>query len=120
MCGIAGFVHYAQKHAQADVAWLSPVLERLQHRGPDGEGMWAEGPVALGHRRLSIIDLEGGAQPMHAQNAGVSITFNGMFAFALWDGDRYRCSTMALLRNDRAPASTASGHRPTMRRQTCH
>lgn len=49
----------------------------LRHRGPDGDGHWQQGPVALGHRRLSIIDLEGGAQPMATHDERFHITYNG-------------------------------------------
>ncbi len=50
---------------------------RLAHRGPDGEGYFVDGSVALGHRRLSIIDLEGGAQPLGNEDGSVQIVFNG-------------------------------------------
>jgi asparagine synthase (glutamine-hydrolysing) len=49
----------------------------LAHRGPDGEGFYLDGPVGLGHRRLSIIDLEGGAQPMANEDGSVWVTYNG-------------------------------------------
>ena len=47
----------------------------LAHRGPDAHGFFVEGPAALGHRRLSILDIEGGVQPMTAE--GVTLLFNG-------------------------------------------
>jgi len=51
----------------------------LVHRGPDGDGLWARGPVALGHRRLSIVDLStAGAQPMVVTRLGLTIAYNGM------------------------------------------
>src|SRR5215470_15329515 len=49
----------------------------LRHRGPDGEGLWAEGPVGLGHRRLAIVDVAGGHQPMANEQETVWITYNG-------------------------------------------
>src|SRR5438128_3762371 len=49
----------------------------LHHRGPDGEGLWVEGSVGLGFRRLAIIDVEGGAQPMSNEDGSVWIVFNG-------------------------------------------
>src|SRR5262249_47860463 len=49
----------------------------LRHRGPDGEGLWIEGPVGLGHRRLSIVDVAGGAQPLANEDETVWITYNG-------------------------------------------
>jgi asparagine synthase (glutamine-hydrolysing) len=76
MCGIAGIV---QREPAPQV--LEAMLARLAHRGPDGRGTWygSYGPwhVALGHRRLSIIDLEGGRQPMGNEDGSVQITFNG-------------------------------------------
>jgi len=49
----------------------------MVHRGPDGEGKYIEGPVGLGHRRLSIIDVEGGAQPIGNEDGRIQIVFNG-------------------------------------------
>jgi len=49
----------------------------IAHRGPDGQGIFTRGPVGLGHRRLSIIDLEGGRQPMSNEDDSIWITFNG-------------------------------------------
>jgi asparagine synthase (glutamine-hydrolysing) len=54
------------------------MTDTLAPRGPDGAGVWSQGPVALGHRRLSIIDLsQAGAQPMHDAELGLTIAFNG-------------------------------------------
>ncbi|MGL1465618.1 hypothetical protein ACSTJV_23700, partial [Vibrio parahaemolyticus] len=54
------------------------MLSAERHRGPDGEGCWSNQRVALGHRRLAIIDLsDGGRQPMRDRNGSVSVTFNG-------------------------------------------
>lgn len=53
------------------------MARRLKHRGPDDEGFFMEGPVALGHRRLSIIDLDGGHQPMFSVQGTQAIVFNG-------------------------------------------
>jgi len=53
------------------------MTETLAHRGPDGQGLFCRGCVALGHRRLSIIDLEGGAQPMSNEDGTVWVTYNG-------------------------------------------
>jgi asparagine synthase (glutamine-hydrolysing) len=49
----------------------------LAHRGPDGDGIYCEGPIALGHRRLSIIDVSGGAQPMSNEDCSVWVSYNG-------------------------------------------
>jgi asparagine synthase (glutamine-hydrolysing) len=53
------------------------MMDALAHRGPDGEGEWAEGPVALGHKRLAIIDLDTGRQPMCNEDGSIWIVFNG-------------------------------------------
>lgn len=73
MCGIAGFIGLGN----AEV--LRRMTDRISWRGPDAEGHWAdaENGVYLGHRRLSIIDLSGGAQPMHDHSGRYSIIFNG-------------------------------------------
>src|SRR5579875_3581347 len=63
---------------RADVAAVDRCCESLAHRGPDGDGLWARGPVALGHRRLSIIDLSAaGSQPMVDADLGLIVVFNG-------------------------------------------
>ncbi len=62
----------------ADVGALQRACSRLAARGPDGSGIWANGPVALGHRRLAIIDLSSaGAQPMADPHLGLTVIFNG-------------------------------------------
>ena len=73
MCGIAGFV------GAGDGAVLRRMTDRLSHRGPDAEGFFEkpDAGVFLGHRRLSIIDLAGGAQPMFAADGQTAIVFNG-------------------------------------------
>ena len=53
------------------------MMDRIAHRGPDGQGQFLEGPVALGQRRLSIIDLEGGKQPMYNEDGSLVVVFNG-------------------------------------------
>src|SRR5262249_34555021 len=58
-------------------ARLKRMRDVLRHRGPDGEGLWIEGPVGLGHRRLSIVDVAGGHQPMANEDETVWITYNG-------------------------------------------
>ncbi len=76
MCGIAGIV--AAGHVS--LAAVRAMNEAQRHRGPDGEGAWVspDGSVALGHRRLSIVDLsEGGHQPMRDEARDLAITFNG-------------------------------------------
>lgn len=72
MCGIVGFVTAGPK---ADEAVLRAMADAIRHRGPDDEGFHLDGPAALGFRRLSIIDVSGGHQPMTAEHA--TIVFNG-------------------------------------------
>ena len=73
MCGIVGFVG-ARENAQTI---LQAMMDRIAHRGPDGQGQFLEGPVALGQRRLSIIDLDGGKQPMYNEDSSLVVVFNG-------------------------------------------
>ena len=76
MCGIAGEIRF--DGARADVGAVDRMTGCLVHRGPDGDGLWASGPVALGHRRLAIIDLSAaGAQPMVDAVLGLTVVFNG-------------------------------------------
>jgi asparagine synthase (glutamine-hydrolysing) len=76
MCGIVGFLNApASKEQQRQ--WLDAMTDTLAHRGPDGRGVWVDGGVALGHRRLSVIDLESGAQPMSDWQERAVIVFNG-------------------------------------------
>ncbi|MCG8606072.1 asparagine synthase (glutamine-hydrolyzing), partial [bacterium] len=75
MCGIAGiFSLEAPTPSQAEIEKMTQVLA---HRGPDGQGFLLDGPIAFGHRRLSIIDLEFGEQPMVSATGQSTITFNG-------------------------------------------
>ncbi len=76
MCGIAGIVAL-DRGAPPDPETLGVMLEAIAHRGPDGEGTHFDGPVALGHKRLAIIDLESGRQPMCNEDGTIWITFNG-------------------------------------------
>ena len=73
MCGIVGFVGARENAAEI----LQAMMDRIAHRGPDGQGQFLEGPVALGQRRLSIIDLEGGRQPMYNEDGSLVVVFNG-------------------------------------------
>ena len=68
MCGIAGLLAPSSGDADDISAILQKMTRSLAHRGPDAEGFWTEGEVALGHRRLSILDLsDAGAQPMRSE-----------------------------------------------------
>ena len=78
MCGIAGL--FAPRSGDTDriSATLQKMTRSLAHRGPDAEGFWREGEVALGHRRLNILDLsDAGAQPMRSKSGRHVIVFNG-------------------------------------------
>lgn len=76
MCGIAG-IFDRQGRSGVSERLIKAMTARLSHRGPDGDGHFIATPVALGHRRLSIIDLAGGAQPMASPDANHVVTFNG-------------------------------------------
>jgi asparagine synthase (glutamine-hydrolysing) len=75
MCGIAGIFHFEHRSISRDV--LQSMTEAIAHRGPDAEGIYIDGSVGLGHRRLSIIDLSTGQQPMQNRDGSLVITFNG-------------------------------------------
>ncbi len=80
MCGIAGFVGSSGAMRDALAAAINPMVASLAHRGPDGQGIWIdEGTgVALGHRRLAILDLSAqGAQPMRSADGRFTIAYNG-------------------------------------------
>ncbi|HEU4619931.1 MAG TPA: XrtA/PEP-CTERM system amidotransferase [Gammaproteobacteria bacterium] len=132
MCGVSGIVDLEHRRP-IDETLLRAMNDSMVHRGPDGEGFHLEPGVGFGHRRLSIIDLEGGKQPLYNEDCSVVVTyngeiynfleierelvnrghrfrtrcdtevivhaweewgeeclgrFNGMFAFAIWDGNR--------------------------------
>ena len=57
--------------------WLGRMAQRMSHRGPDGQGLWSDGHIGLVHRRLSIIDLETGSQPMSNEDGSLWVVFNG-------------------------------------------
>src|SRR5438128_766655 len=76
MCGIAGIARPDLDPAEA-VPLVRSMCDRIVHRGPDGTGVFAERGVALGMRRLSIIDLAGGQQPMGNEDGRVQLVFNG-------------------------------------------
>jgi asparagine synthase (glutamine-hydrolysing) len=76
MCGITGIVDIRERRP-IDEARLREMNARIAHRGPDGDGFHFEPGVGFGHRRLSIIDLEGGKQPLYNEDETVVVTFNG-------------------------------------------
>jgi asparagine synthase (glutamine-hydrolysing) len=76
MCGICGVFNY-QDHAPVDQAVLREMADSISHRGPDDDGYFSEGALGLGFRRLSIIDLSGGHQPMSDSDETTWVVFNG-------------------------------------------
>lgn len=76
MCGIAG-LWSPPGSATPTASELRAMVDALHHRGPDGQGVRLDGPVGLGHARLSIIDLEGGAQPLCNEDGRIWVSFNG-------------------------------------------
>lgn len=78
MCGIAGFHQLDHAPLPSESRhWLEQMTLAMVHRGPDGQGLWVDQCVALGHRRLSIIDLHTGDQPMSDPSGRVTVAFNG-------------------------------------------
>lgn len=76
MCAIAGLFH-VETAKPVDPARIRAMTDAQAHRGPDGSGVWTAQGVGLGHRRLSIIDLGGGAQPMASTDGQIVVTYNG-------------------------------------------
>ena len=76
MCGIAGIFHF-DKERPVNKSLLKKMTRILHHRGPDGEGYYVKNNIGLGHRRLSIIDLETGDQPMFSSDNNIVVILNG-------------------------------------------
>ena len=75
MCGFVGFT---DKHSSTEKKKIvKEMADMIAHRGPDGEGYYVDSEIALGHRRLSIIDLNGGSQPIFNEDKSMVIVFNG-------------------------------------------
>ncbi len=78
MCGIAGIYRLDGSPLPPETRQrVATMTDQLIHRGPDGAGLWISGPIALGHRRLSIIDLSCGSQPMTSHDGRYTISYNG-------------------------------------------
>ncbi|MDE5538982.1 MAG: asparagine synthase (glutamine-hydrolyzing), partial [Bacilli bacterium] len=75
MCGIVGFVDNKSKKEKDTI--IKKMAERIKHRGPDDAGYYTDEDIALGHRRLSIIDLNSGKQPIYNEDKSKVIIFNG-------------------------------------------
>src|SRR6266542_3918406 len=74
MCGIAG---YYTPNRRADIASVRAMCDQIRHRGPDDAGYYTDGGCAIGMRRLSIIDLSTGHQPISNEDGSIWIVFNG-------------------------------------------
>ena len=74
MCGIAGIV---TRKEEVEVEEIKRMIFSLKHRGPDEYGIYLDDQIALGHARLSIIDLNTGSQPIHNEDRSLWIVFNG-------------------------------------------
>src|SRR5690348_6886645 len=76
MCGIAGFIDKACVYANAEER-IHAMCNVIRHRGPDEQGVWIGDGAALGMRRLSIIDVAGGHQPIFNEDKSIVVIFNG-------------------------------------------
>jgi asparagine synthase (glutamine-hydrolysing) len=76
MCGITGYIHF-DKDKNANFDRIKKMTDVISHRGPDSEGFFIHENLALGHRRLSIIGLESGKQPMLSNDENIILSFNG-------------------------------------------
>ena len=76
MCGICGKLNF-DRQKSVERSLIRQMMDMIQHRGPDGSGEFLSGPVGLGHRRLSIIDLDTGSQPMSNEDGMVWVVYNG-------------------------------------------
>ncbi|MCG2711525.1 MAG: asparagine synthetase B, partial [Candidatus Omnitrophica bacterium] len=75
MCGICGIINFNQRPVDKHI--LEKMSNALVHRGPDSQGFFIKNNVGLGHRRLSIIDLETGGQPIYNEGRSLCLIFNG-------------------------------------------
>ena len=73
MCGIVGFINKEEKKEKI----IKKMADRIVHRGPDAEGFYIDENIALGHRRLAIIDINAGIQPMFNEDEKIVVIFNG-------------------------------------------
>ncbi|MEK7854450.1 MAG: asparagine synthetase B, partial [Acidobacteriota bacterium] len=77
MCGINGIVHSRKSGRNVDPGLLARMRDVIEYRGPDGAGIYVDGNIGLGHRRLSIVDLSTGDQPMFNEDRSCVIVYNG-------------------------------------------
>lgn len=76
MCGICGKLYF-KNNGEVSLPEIKQMTDSIRHRGPDDEGFHIDGHIGLGHRRLSIIDLSGGKQPMYDETGNIVVVFNG-------------------------------------------
>ena len=119
MCGICGIAIPASSSASIDVATIERMRDVISHRGPDGAGLFVDHGIALGHRRLSIVDVAHGHQPMASEDGALQIVYNGevfnhpsLSAELQGRGVRYRthCDTETVLH-----VYASDGHRAPQR-----
>ena len=77
MCGICGVALSSRSGAEVERSTIERMRDVITHRGPDGAGMFVQGRIGLGHRRLSIVDPEAGQQPMATDDGAIQIVYNG-------------------------------------------
>ena len=77
MCGIAGLFHFGKQKKKVCQKQLTDMALAMRHRGPDQWGLYLDDLAGLAHCRLSIIDVEGGAQPIHNEDKTLWIVYNG-------------------------------------------
>jgi asparagine synthase (glutamine-hydrolysing) len=98
MCGIAGRLDWS---TPVERGQLQAMISRLHHRGPDAQGFYLQGPIGLAHARLSIIDLDGGSQPLCNEDGTVWVSFNGeIFNYRELRADLLRCGHRLATQSD--------------------
>jgi len=100
MCGICGKLELGDDAPPVSVETLRQMLAPIGHRGPDDEGMYRSGPIGLGHKRLKIIDLNTGKQPICNEDGSIWVVYNGevynykeLTSYLLQKGHRFRTAT---------------------------
>src|SRR5215510_1388205 len=100
MCGICGKLILGGQPDCVDRGLIRSMMDSMRHRGPDDEGLYVSGSIGLGHRRLSIIDLASGRQPITNEDETIWIVFNGeiynyqeLTSLLVQRGHRFRTAT---------------------------
>ena len=110
MCGIVGVVRAGGVQPE-DRDRVAKAVEALRHRGPDGNGVHAEAKCVLGHTRLSIVDVAGGAQPMRNEDDSVVAVYNGEIWNHLELRRRARATRAPVQRRGVTPRSSSTATR---------